>query len=258
MNIRYVILMIVAVLFVAGCGSTPTTPAVSTPQSTPTQPAIVTVTSQPTDSDATQETDSTDQNQQDSYPAPTSPSDVQTQSNEYPAPTDCSTPAQPFAGLLESQPDLQQTFGCATSDAVQTNAAWQVFENENQMVWLENEDAILAMYNEEWHAHEDTFEENTDPEFPPNAPTPSAENRYRAKRGFGKVWINAVDEIGFAVSEEEAYDATIQQFEGGWMVTTPFGQVFALEGMTDAQTGTGPYQAWLERDGEWVSGATAN
>lgn len=262
MNVRHLLVMFIVMLFIVGCGDAPTTPEVSTPQSNPTEPAAATATSEPADVDSDQDTDSTDENQQESYPAPTEPAEAQTQTEdpeEYPAPTDCDTePAQPFASLLESQPALQQTFGCATAEAVQTNAAWQVFEDENQMVWLESEDAILAMYNGEWHAHEDTFDESSDPEFPPNAPTPPADDQFRAKRGFGQVWVDIVDEIGFAVSGEEAYEATYQEFEGGWMVTTPFGQVFALEGMSDAQAGSGQYQAWLERDGNWVSGADAN
>ena len=44
----------------------------------------------------------------------------------------------------------------------------------------------------------------------------------------------------------------------GWLVTTPYGQVFVLEGASDAQQGNGSYQAWLQRDGDWVSGAEAN
>lgn len=258
MNVRTMFVILSVLLFIVGCGDTPSTPDVSTPQSNPTEPVSATATSAPA---PTQPSDNSDSTEQDSYPAPTEPAEAeaQTQTQDYPAPTDCQIePAQPFASLLESQPELQQTFGCATAEAVQTNAAWQVFEDENQMVWLESEDAILAVYNDEWHAYEDTFEENSDPEFPPGAPTPPADDRFRARRGFGKIWIDIVDQIGFAVSGEEAYDATFQQFDGGWLVATPFGQVLALEGMTDAQAGSGQYQAWLERDGNWVSGATAN
>lgn len=63
-----------------------------------------------------------------------------------------------------------------------------------------------------------------------------------------------VDEMGFGVSEEVGYDATIQRFERGWLLTTPYGQVLLLEGLNDAQQGSGPYQAWLERDERWVEG----
>lgn len=261
MDGRNLLILLAVLLLTVACGNAQETPEVSTPQSNPTEPAVATTTSEPAPTESTEETDSTDQNRQDSYPAPTEPAnvDAQTQTEDYPAPTECETePSEPFVSLLESQSALQQTFGCATAEAVQTNAAWQVFEHENQMVWLESEDAILAMYNGQWHAHEDTFEESSDPEIPPNAPTPPADDQFRARRGFGKVWVDVVDDIGFAVSKEEAYEATYQEFEGGWMVTTPFGQVFALEGMTDAQAGSGQYQAWLDRDGNWVSGAESD
>lgn len=247
MNLRSLWGMAVVLLFITACGDsrpapeptvtqlagTPTTPPTMTPAGEvyPAPEATVASTATPLD-----------------YPAPR-------EAEAYPAPTECEiAPTERFASLLESQPVLQDTLGCPTEEAFQTNAAWQVFENEHQMVWLESEDAILATYNDAWHGFEDTFDESTDPEYPPEAPTPPADDRYRAKRGFGKVWINVVDDVGFAVSGEEAYDATVQQYDGGWLVTTPFGQVFVLVGMTDAQTGSGPYQAWLERDDGWVSG----
>lgn len=263
MKVRYVLglLLVFVVTLVTACGDTSPAPE---PESTATQSAAPTAaeaettpTSAVTPAPETDEypaPDATVDTTADDYPAP----DTQT-TEGYPAPGDCEIEvSDEFVDLLESQPDLRQTLGCPTAAAVQTQAAWQVFESEHQMVWLANDDSILAMYEGQWHGFEDTFDEAADPERPPDAPTPPSSDLLEAERGFGKVWVDRVDEIGFAVSEEQGYDATVQQFEGGMLVTTPYGQVFTLEGVTDTQSGSGPYQAWLERDGGWVSGAEAD
>lgn len=199
-----------------------------------------------------------------SYPAPEGTAATTPNATEsYPAPgaaaaggnlSTCTVAAEPrFAELLESQPALSETLGCPVGEATQTAAAWQVFEGENQMVWLQSEDAILALHDGQWQGFEDTFEES-DPTHPPDAPAPPSDRLILPRRGFGKVWVTMTDTMGFGVSEEAGYDATVQRFEKGWLVTTPYGQVLLLEGLTDAQQGGGRYQAWLERDGDWVQG----
>ncbi|MCZ7573342.1 MAG: hypothetical protein M5U01_32725 [Ardenticatenaceae bacterium] len=199
-----------------------------------------------------------------SYPAPegTATGDA-SMTGSYPAPGAAAAEAAPaacpvaadqrFATLLQHQPGVSQTLGCPASEPTQTAAAWQVFEHDNQMVWLKSEDAILALHDGQWQGFEDTFEES-DPTFPPTAPTPPAKNLILPRRGFGKVWVTMIDTMGYGVSEEAGYDATVQRFEKGWLVTTPYGQVLLLEGLTDAQHGGGRYQAWLERDGKWERG----
>jgi len=184
------------------------------------------------------------------YPAP----EAATIAQSYPDPADCAVAAAPrFASLIESHPEVSRTLGCPQAAATETAAAWQVFERDNRMLWLESEDAIIALYNGQWHGFEDTFEES-DPEVPAGAPTPPSADLLQPIRGFGKVWANIATEMGFAATEEEGYDATVQRFERGWLVTTANDEVLVLEGITDAQQGTGPFQPWHERDGEWVSG----
>lgn len=163
-------------------------------------------------------------------------------------------PEARFATLLESKPSLAEGLGCPIGEAEQTWAAWALFEEDNQMVWLDSPDLIFAIYDDFWHGYEDTFEEG-EPEVPPGAPLPSKAGHNIPIRGFGKVWIQISEQMGFAVSEEAGYDATLQRFENGWLVSTPstpYGQVLALLGLTDNPLDQGPVQSWLERDGEWV------
>lgn len=167
-------------------------------------------------------------------------------------PAACELAPEPrLATLLQSRTALAEILGCPIAEPEQTWAAWELFEEDNQMVWLENQDLIFAIYDDFWHGYEDTFEEG-EPEVPPGAPLPSKAGHMIPIRGFGKVWIQISEEMGFAVSEEAGYNATLQGFENGWLVTTPYGQVLALLGLTDNPQSQGAVQSWLERDGEWV------
>lgn len=185
--------------------------------------------------------------------APADPAAQATVPAETPAQTiACPVPTEPrFATLLQAQLPIAQILGCPLSDATQTFAAWQAFENQNQLLWLESEDAILALYGGMWHGFEDVFTE-ADPEILPDAPTPPSPDLIQPIRGFARVWVNVVAEMGFAVAPEVGYDTTVQRFTGGWLISTPYGQVLVLQGMTSAQEGSGPYQSWIEQgDGTW-------
>lgn len=162
-------------------------------------------------------------------------------------------PEARLATLLQSRTTLAEVLGCPIAEAEQTWAAWALFEQDNQMVWLQNPDLIFAIYDDFWHGYEDSYEEG-EPEVPVGAPLPSKAGHMIPIRGFGKVWIQISEEMGFAVSEESGYDATLQRFENGWLVTTPYGQVVALLQLTDNPLSQGAVQSWLERDGEWVGG----
>jgi hypothetical protein len=142
--------------------------------------------------------------------------------------------------------------GCPDGAAEQSWAAWQPYERSNEMYWLENTGTIYALYDGRWYAYEDTFVES-DPQVVPGAPTPPSADLIQPIRGFGKVWANISEQMGFGVAEEGGYFTTFQPYEGGIMLTTPDGRVMVWRGNV-AEGQSGPYSAWRAgEDGQWVN-----
>ncbi len=261
--LRQILTSLALILLLAGCGGAET-PEVSTPPPVPTSPPEATVeqeqeevTEEP-EGEVTEE--ATEVGELESYPPPAAPTltavypepEAVVESPEaYPAPEECEVDVEGgFAPLLESQPEVAQQVGCPVAAAEESWAAWQPFQNDNEMFWIESLDSIFALYGGQWHVYEDTFVEG-DPEIPPEAPAPSEPDLIQPIRGFGQVWVDIVEEMGFATAEEGGYFTTYQPFQNGWILTSPDGRVVVLVG--EPTSGSGPYMTWRQGPEGWVS-----
>ena len=159
-------------------------------------------------------------------------------------PVDCPFyPVGGFATAYTSDPATAQLLGCPQGNppnTLQVNGAYQVFER-GIMVWLGGSSTrIYALYSDgTYQQFGDTYDENADPisggETPPSG-------LREPVRGFGKVWrtfSNTRANLGWAISDEIADFATIQEFLRGQMVYIPTrGDVIAFISNPDGGTGT--------------------
>lgn len=155
-------------------------------------------------------------------------------------------PSGGFATIFTNNLALAQQLGCPvgappTTSSVQ--AAVQNFET-GVMVWLnQSPPAIYVLYNTGvYAAYPDVYNPDTDPES--GGETPPA-GLLEPVRGFGKIWrgFNTVrDGLGWAQSEETGTQATIQQFEQGWMIWLPV-RPDVLVLVTTPQTSSGAWQS---------------
>lgn len=100
---------------------------------------------------------------------------------------------------------------CPLATAVTTAAAEQLFEN-GRMIWLENSNTILVLYNDGQFAQFDDTWQPGDPESDP-AIVPPAE-RYQPQRGFGEIWRDQPsvrERLGWALAPEQGFSTMIQQ-----------------------------------------------
>ncbi|MGB9776251.1 MAG: hypothetical protein ACPL7C_06825, partial [Anaerolineae bacterium] len=140
-----------------------------------------------------------------------------------PTPTPvCPSVGGPFAALWES---YQDRLGCALNTAHTSWMAQEHFEG-GQMVWREDTDRILVLYDTgSWALYRDIWNEG-DPEYscPDIAPSQSPPT---PRRGFGKVWCTyaAVRQgLGWATDYERGFHGTVQDFDRGTILRTDTGE----------------------------------
>lgn len=156
---------------------------------------------------------------------PTSPP-LQTTTCAYPPPGG-------FAALVASDPTITQQIGCplgAPPAAVTYTSASQLYER-GEMFWLAGPPAeIIVLYSSgRYQRFDDTFVTGVDPESGGETPPTGL---IEPVRGFGKVWRTYSDVrngLGWAVTGENAGQASVQLFERGRMVyLSQRGLVFIL------------------------------
>jgi hypothetical protein len=115
----------------------------------------------------------------------------------------------PDEWFFSNPPDI-----CPATAALYSAAAEQQFER-GTMIWIAGEDRIYVLFGDgqqyAWQAYSDEWSQG-EPENDPNLAPPSG--LYQPVRGFGQVWREqpeVMDRLGWAVSEENAYDAAIQR-----------------------------------------------
>jgi photosystem II stability/assembly factor-like uncharacterized protein len=128
-------------------------------------------------------------------------------------------PGGTFAGVWESNEDLQRRLGWArVEQATPVDAAYQTFE-QGVMIWRGDEGRIYVLYSDgTWQVFDDTFREG-EPESDATLRPP--EGRQQPVRGFGKVWRTHPDvraRIGWATAREEGVTAQVQPFANGTML----------------------------------------
>lgn len=137
---------------------------------------------------------------------------------------------------------------CAEA-AVQGDAAYQRFEH-GFMIWFGPEAAVYVFYDDPkiWQWHRDKFGEG-DAESDPSIQPPSG--MLQPVRGFGLVWRTDIgpgtasvrEALGWALSPEEAYTATLQcdnlrrEMYTRCYLAGPRGEVYEV-------TGSGPWTLW--------------
>jgi hypothetical protein len=155
----------------------------------------------------------------------TGPSPTPQPLSSPPAPLDGEPPAgffRPvgtFAGVWESNEELQRWLGWASSEqATPVDAAYQTFE-QGVMIWRGDEERIYVLFSDGvWLAFDDTFREG-EPEFDSTLRPP--EGRQQPVRGFGKVWRTHPDvrtKLGWATAREDGVTAQVQSFSNGTML----------------------------------------
>lgn len=154
-------------------------------------------------------------------PTPTSPVAAEV------TPALCLQPAaEIFLGLVDSP--FGEDLGCPQSLALTTAAAWQPFE-QGRMLWREDLNLIYILENAENRVAivGDKWNEGDVPFDPAIIPPPGS---YQPVRGFGQVWRRAEvrASLGWALSEELGFTATIQQFDGAEVWHNPAEATFVI------------------------------
>jgi hypothetical protein len=149
-----------------------------------------------------------------------------------------------FSALYQ-QGVLSESLGCAIESGQNLPMASQIFEN-GVMIWVSTKDIFILTSqpvdgtpNTFWRV-EDVWHDGM-PDDDPSMTVPDGLNQ--PIRGFGPAWrtqTNIRSALGWAIGGEDGYTGMLQQFERGWMITTPEGAVYALS-LTDAAAGRGQY-----------------
>jgi hypothetical protein len=125
--------------------------------------------------------------------------------------------APQFRARLEAAPDIMSALGCPVEPASETWAAEQRFQFGG-MLWQQDLDVIHIVYgNGTYQFVADQWEEG-DPDYlcPEQGPAPTG--LVMPKRGFGWHWCATLAVragLGWALEEEQGYQATWQDFERG-------------------------------------------
>ena len=152
-------------------------------------------------------------------------------------------PVGGFASAYAADANTAQLLGCPSGNppnTLQVNGAYRVFER-GIMMWLSGSPSwIYALYSDgTYQRFPDTFDENVDPESGGEVPPTGL---HEPTRGFGKVWrtyTSVKGNLGWAVGNEIADLATIQEFGRGRMTYLPTrGDVLALMANADGGSGT--------------------
>jgi hypothetical protein len=143
-------------------------------------------------------------------------------------------PASEFANANKNAA-VSQKLGCPTAPPVKVQLVVQSFQN-GFMFWRNTKEIyVLSTAGLRNGAATDTFWRVVDawteslPASDPAQVPPAG--LLQPVRGFGYVWRsnpNMRNSLGWALSAEQPYDATWQNFEHGWMMTGNNGAVFAL------------------------------
>jgi hypothetical protein len=136
-----------------------------------------------------------------------------------PPPTPTPTPATPlgtFAQLYQSNARLRERLGAPVAAETMMDASRQSFEG-GAMELLADSRRIYVFHDKSttWAAYADTWMLGEASAADDEPPPPG---RFRPQRSFGKLWATnpAVrEQLGWAISPELAYLATVQRFEGG-------------------------------------------
>jgi Tol biopolymer transport system component len=141
----------------------------------------------------------------------------------------CSPPPDPqFRTVYNNNPTLASRLGCPVSNhprvgpkAYTMNSAYQRFE-DGQMIWLQNlgwykQAKIYTLFGNGSYMR---FNDTWDSSMPESAGLTPPSGQIEPIRGFGKVWReqNLRDDLGWATIEEQAGDATYQNFANGQMI----------------------------------------
>jgi hypothetical protein len=152
-----------------------------------------------------------------------------------PAALNCAAPARaPFAAAAQSS-SVAGRLGCPKGEPFAVQMAAQSFQN-GFMFWRSSKEIyVIATGALKAGAATDTYwrvPDNWNDAIPASdsnlTPPPGL---FQPIRGFGYVWrTNQTfrDRLGWALSEEQAFEARWQDFERGVMLTTHSGQVIAL------------------------------
>lgn len=190
----------VALHFVAGAPESPVAMATARGSATPTATPVATPT-----------------------PAPPSPSPAVAAD---PPATATATPCgiQPVRGfglLYRSRPKVASRLGCAREAERRVQIAQQPFEG-GLLLWLADRRMVHALlYDNTWRSYPDTFDGAETATPTPGEPV----------RGFGKVWREQPDlraALGRAHQTEYSVDGTVEEFEGGLLIWTPYRIIWAL------------------------------
>ncbi len=130
-----------------------------------------------------------------------------------------------FGVAFTNNPSLQNQLGCPTGSPPVTQslpAAYQQFEH-GTMIWIgTTPPSIYVMYtNNVFQRFDDTYVEGVDPVSSGQLSPPGL---FEPRRGFGKIWreIPGIQsQLGWATLQEQASQATVQDFENGRMVYLP-------------------------------------
>jgi hypothetical protein len=120
--------------------------------------------------------------------------------------------------------------GCPTEPARETWAAEERFQFGG-MLWQQDTDVIHVVYgNGTYQWMPDQWEEG-DPEYPCPEEGPAPAGSVMPKRGFGWHWCNTPGVragLGWALEDEQGYQAMWQTFEHGHLLPNRQGVLFAF------------------------------
>ncbi len=161
-------------------------------------------------------------------------------------------PAQPFANAIKN-PLVQQKIGCPVGQPITVKLVAQAFQT-GFMFWRDTREIyVLSTAGIQKGAATDTFwrfPDNWNESMPASDPAqvPPA-GLLQPVRGFGYVWrSNATvhNSLGWALSTEQPFDSTWQNFEHGWMMTNLGGGVLALVPLDGPPVTTGIHFGLLQ------------
>ena len=166
--------------------------------------------------------------------------------NNNNAPSDCSiSPSPVFVNAAKNQA-LSGRLGCPTGDPYTVQMVAQAFE-KGFMFWRDTKEIYVvstaALRNgsttdtfwrvvDSWN---DTLPANDPGQIPPAG-------LLQPVRGFGFVWRNNAsirNNLGWALSQEQPFSSTWQNYQHGWMMTSNNGAVLALIPMDGPPVTTG-------------------
>ncbi len=150
-------------------------------------------------------------------------------------------PGGGFGVVYQSDPTLNAQLGCATAtSALAMNSANQLYER-GEMFWLEGPPGyIYALFNTgRYQRFDDTYNAAVDPVSGGETPPTGLKEPIR---GFGKIWRSFQEVrtgLGWATTDENGGQATMQPFERGQMVYLPQrGQIIIMVFDAGGLTGT--------------------